>query len=558
MQAWIMACMALLLAYDYWALDRGLDMTDESYYLAAAIHPGEVTLWATAMHWLTAGLWKLCAGLAGFRALGLGILAAASVMLALGAIRAFEVLGLGPSAGFRRRISIVGICLTGALLYSSFVPFTPSYNLLAAAGVYAGIGLALCSSGLAAGWRLYLLLIFAGAALGIAFLNKFSAGLIAFVVAAALVAAFRRCAAERILGVAVIALAMAAAIGLAGLGQSSGGQALEQFRVGAEVYMLGANETFSGRLLRYAGEMLDFLEQVLTFFGIPLLLFVLYGIYRRATLATLGIVCYLFVVIAEGYWRGGMDRYESQSVPLFAAVALALLAGAGPWMRCRTAWLLIAVLLGLPYAIAIGSYNPMHVQILFSLAPWGALLGVLAFSGGPPAPARLWTSLPAALFVTLVAAQVVSNGLRAPYRLHRPLQAQTERIDLGEIGSVRVDRETLEAYAAMARLAEQCGIAPGSPFLGLYNIPGVALALRAIPVATPILQDRRSAEAVLDRLGPAITRAAVVGLDPDSGSYDSGLPTQLAGFPFGYRSCGEVVFPYLNQHVRIWKPERGR
>ena len=69
------------------------DLTDESYYLTAAINPDAVILWATAMHWFTSGLWQLSGSLAGFRGMGLAILAVSSMVLALGAVRAFQICG---------------------------------------------------------------------------------------------------------------------------------------------------------------------------------------------------------------------------------------------------------------------------------------------------------------------------------------------------------------------------------------------------------------------------------------------------------------------------------
>src|SRR5450759_969333 len=84
---WILGCVAVLLVYCLWSLDRGLDLTDESYYLTAAINPDAVILWVTAMHWFTSGLWQLSGSLAGFRSMGLAILAVSSVVLALGTVR---------------------------------------------------------------------------------------------------------------------------------------------------------------------------------------------------------------------------------------------------------------------------------------------------------------------------------------------------------------------------------------------------------------------------------------------------------------------------------------
>ena len=71
---------------------------------------------------------------------------------------------------------------------------------------------------------------------------------------------------------------------------------------------------------------------------------------------------------------------------------------------------LIGTLALLPFCIAIGTYNALHTQILFSLAPWGVLVGLLAF-GIPTLPgSRHAAMLVGVLFVTIVTSQVLTNG----------------------------------------------------------------------------------------------------------------------------------------------------
>jgi len=101
-------------------------------------------------------------------------------------------------------------------------------------------------------------------------------------------------------------------------------------------------------------------------------------------------------------------------------------------------------------------------------------------------------------------------------------------------------------------LTDSCDIKQSEWFLGLYNIPGIALILQAIPIGIPILQDRLSTEAILEYLSPEKIRSAVLGIDRDTESYDSSMPKQLAEFPKAYRSCGTVMLPYQSQKVELW------
>ena len=549
---WILGCVSVLLLYCLWSLDRGLDLTDESYYLTAAIHPDAVILWATVMHWFTSGLLQLSGSLAGFRAIGLAILAISSVVLALGALRAFQMSGIGVVARGLPTLLIVACSLSGALLYHAFVPFTPSYNLLAVSGTYMALGLVCLTASMPPGLRLYCCQFLSGIALGIAFLAKFSSGVIAWSIICGISAVLGGSFRQGMLGIGLITGSMAATIGVTVILHTTFSEALAHFRLGALVYMLGANETFPERLVRYLNETCHFLRLIFTDFAIPLLLFGIHPVRPRFWVAPIGLAAFAYVVVTKDYLLGGMDRYGQQTAPLVVAVILSMLVTARLWRQNVKAVCLTAVLALLPFCIAIGTYNALHTQILFSLAPWGLLVGLPAFGIPTILQPRHPAMLLCALFVTIITSQVLSNGFRAPYRLNRPLQEQTEAIAMPPLGTFRVDKETLDSYIKLTQLADSCGIQPGQKFLGLYNIPGIALILQAVPLGFPILQDRPSTEPILDHLTPETLKSAVVGIDLDSGSYDPSMPKQLATFPAGYRLCGTVILPYQQQKVDLW------
>ncbi|NJD06819.1 MAG: hypothetical protein FIA97_10030 [Methylococcaceae bacterium] len=548
----IVLCVAVISVFCLWALDRGLDLTDESYYLAAAIQPEAVVVWATAMHWLTAPLWRITGTLVAFRGIGLAILTASSAILAAGAVQAFRPAGGGGRARGGSTPLVAACSLVAALVYHSFMPFTPSYNLLAAAGANAGLGLVLLAAGQPSRLRGSGFYLLAGAALALAFLAKFSAGLSAWCVVCGVAVAFGSSRRERIREMGLITVSMAVAVTAAVLMHGTLPEVLEQFKRGALVYMLGANETLETRLARYSRETIEYLGLVVRNYGLPLAVFGLHAIRQHGLIALTGFAALCLAVLSGDFLLGGMGHYERQTAPLLALVILVLLLSRRSWMRNGRVSCVLGALAVLPFCVAIGTYNALSAQILFSLAPWGVLIGVLAFSNAGAAEARPLIQAIGTLFVAIVAAQVLSSGFRAPYRLNRPLSEQSEEITVPPLGRFRVDRESRESYAKLNELAKACRIAPGSPFLGLYNVPGVALILQAVPVGFPILQDRPSTEAVLDGLPPELVKSAVVGLDQDSGSYDPGIPKQLGSFPAGYRLCGTVILPYQKQRLELW------
>jgi hypothetical protein len=553
MSAWIIGCLVVLLSYGLWSLDRGLDLSDESYYLAAAINPDAVLLWSTAMHWFTAKLWLISGGLSGFRALGMLILTGSALVLALGATHAFQSSGIGVKRLSSRPLLLISACsLCAALLYQAFLPFTPSYNLLAVSCAYLALGLVCLTANRPQNQRCYWLWISAGAALGIGFLAKFSAAGCAYLIACMVAGVLGAARRERLLSITLLSISMALTITALVLWQSNFSEALAQFRLGAEVYLLSSNETVASRMVRYFQQSSDFLRLIFTDFGIPLLLFGLHALRAYAWCLPAGLAAYVYAVLGADFWLGGMDQYQRQIAPLLVAVLLALLVTARMWRPNRRAIGLLAALLLLPFCVAIGTYNALHTQILFSLAPWGVLVGLLAFALPRAPQVRATATLICGLFLTIVASQVVTNGFRAPYRLYRPLSEQTETVTLPALGTFKLDRETRDSYLKLLQLADACGIHPGQNFLGFYNIPGVALILQAIPLGMPLLQDGPSTEPILTHLPPELVKSAIVGINENSGSFDPSLPQQLAGFPGGYRSCGSVVFPFQQQKVELW------
>jgi hypothetical protein len=552
LKSWISGCVFVLTAYCLWSLNRGLDLTDESYYLAAAIHPKAVRVWATAMHWLTAPLWDISGSLLAFRALGFALLTMSSVIMALGAARVFQQIHRQEEGRCQQTLLIVAGSVASAMLYHSFVPFTPSYNLLAVTGAYLSLGIACFSVKITGSGRLLLLQCLAGIALAIAFLAKFSTGTIAWTCVCCLTVVCGATFRHRLIGVSCITLAMLATLLVFVVCHGSIAETLAQFRLGVLVYMLGANETFPARLLRYSRETWAFMTMVGADFSIPLVFLTAYAFRPHRWLLLTGFAGLIFVVASQGYFLGGMERHEQQAAPLLMIVAFALFAIPRQYWRNARSRCLLATLALLPFGIAIGSFNPIHVQVLLSLAPWGILVALPASATQGNILSRPQGLVLTALFLTIIAVQTISNGLLAPYRQYLPLTAQNEAMELPELGTVLLDGKTRETYRQLQQLAVACHIQKHAAFVGLYNIPGIALILDAIPVGLPILQDRVSTEAVLGQLTQQQLSTAVVAIDRDTESYDSSMPKQLASFPDGYRSCGAVTLPFQDQNVELW------
>jgi hypothetical protein len=129
-----------------WSLPRGLDLTDEGYYLTEIAHPGDSTATALLFGWAWHPFYEATGGsVAGLRLVGFALVALFSAALTLAVLR------LAPSRPGSSRLSAACVCLVAmalAFLPLSSIPATPSYNTLAWLGMAAAaLGCALAWSG---------------------------------------------------------------------------------------------------------------------------------------------------------------------------------------------------------------------------------------------------------------------------------------------------------------------------------------------------------------------------------------------------------------------------
>jgi hypothetical protein len=546
---WIPAMLAVAtLAWLIAQLDRGLDLTDESFYLLSAMHASSIRLFFTPAHWVAGALWQATGDLVAFRALGLASSVLSALLLAEAVARVAPIAGMRGPQTAGERAAMLAASASGALLYGSLLNFTPSYNLLGASGACFAAALILFAI-TAAPRRAWMFEVLAGAALGITFLCKFSAAVCVGGILVALHAAFRsewRLSWRRVpvWMIASAAVTVAIAISL----ETGFAEALRQFRAGVEIVWLAQRDKAVGaRLARSAADIGGMVAGMATSYWGPLLCLLAARRWRPTLLAAAGLAWFAVVLLTGHGLSSGMTYHDEQGVPLAAALALAFVAGAEQWMRSGRAVVLVIALAVLPVAIALGTSNPLQIQILGALAPWGALIALLGLGRARTA----WAAAVAtAAFGFVVLMQVIGNGAD-PYRI-APLPRQTESITLPSLGTIKVDPATAAMARDLGAAARKCRIAAGAPFLDFYNVPGAALLIDAVPVDSPWLLDPAYAGVALRRADPATLGRAVIAVKLEPSGARPEPPPQLAGFPAGYRRCGRAIAPLDGRVVELW------
>ena len=551
----IIFCFIAVSIYVLWTLDRGFEVTDEAYYLLLAMQPEASSLYISAQHWITSGLWQVSGSISAFRAVGMLTLLSGAYLLAIGVFSACLDLGLVEDRRGSKAVIIAGAAV-GAMLYASTINLSPCYNLLASAGAYAAAGLVLLASNRSNLSRKYFLYVLAGSALGVEALCKASAGASTFALLLLWLFIFERGYTQKLMGALAMAFGLVTFSFLALLISTTIPEATKAIEQGMSLFKIVQVEAVDVRLLRYAEQFGQSLLATLTTFALPILAFIVYAMTRRTVFVLVGVAILIATLIWGGHWLGGWNADGSLEEPiaLFAMLIMALILSIPLTKENPKLAGLISGLVLLPYSVAMGTGNMLFTQAIVSLAPWGVLIAALIMTY----PREAWNPLPASLigicFVATVSSQILTSGSR-PYHLAAPLHKQDTPFALENLGVVKVDSRTYEFLRDLQAAKRECGILSGAPFIGLYNVPGVALALQSVPLMSPWLNNAAQAEFVLERTRPKDLYAAVLALN----LHDWGegvlppLPAQLKHFPEGYRHCGTAIYPFKNQKIQIWQ-----
>jgi hypothetical protein len=548
--AFALACLAVLAGGVLWAAGRGLELTDEAYYLLSAIHPDQVSLYISAQHWVLAPLWRLTESLWGFRLTGAALLLATSSLLAAGVWHAVA-LTTGRSPDRWDRSLAVAAGGIGALLYVATIAPSPSYNLLASAGMYAAMGFALLASGprrpvVAAG-----LAIAGGLALAVCLVSKPSAGICVGLVIAACVAMTERAG-------RALALCTAGLVGVvAGLAvlvatQPRDPGVIDSLRGGLELFRMVQTEPVAERLLRYAATMLEAFAKAIATYAVPLILLAAYMRRPRKWLLALLVVAILLnLYLAKGH-LGGMQSYRRMAEAIYMLVAVGVVLGMARAALPGRARVVLWTLLALPFAATIGTGNSLFTQVIVALAPWTVAVAVLASLADPTARRAAALRGTVAVLLALLTVHVTTSYLRDPYHLAQPLSGQTWMVQVPDLGKVLVDTETARFLDQMTQARATCRLNGREAYLGLFNLPGVALTLGAVPPVTPWINNTQQAETVLRHWSlPAFGRT-VIALSADAQANLATVPAALRPTLGAFELCGKATLPHQAQEIEIW------
>jgi hypothetical protein len=212
------------------------------------------------------------------------------------------------------------------------------------------------------------------------------------------------------------------------------------------------------------------------------------------------------MVVAEGIrreWYDSLFLNGLQTFSVYWAVLLTILLSASIIMwrdhRQRSPKLpsikhgftasisVLAWLIMLPAAAAVGTINDLSINVLIDLAPWFAsyllLVGWHRWAGRTVAVMRV------ALLIFVIAysaEQILWTTLERPYLLTGPLRTQSVSLVVpGTDEPVLVSEDVYSQITEITALLESAGYSTGDAILALYDMPGIAYLMGGISPGQP-------------------------------------------------------------------------
>ncbi|WP_193605787.1 hypothetical protein [Nocardioides dongkuii] len=478
-----------------WLSGRGLDLTDEGYYLLWLSEPGRYAASTSQFGFVYHPLHVLLGG-------DVALLRTVNVLLvlALAWVLAHQVLtrlaGWRPEARWQALVCSAGLATTATGVFSLGL-LTPSYNSLSLQGLLVAVtGVVLVVSGAAGDRATWVGWVLVGVGGWLTFLAKPTTALaLAVLVAVVLVAA----GTVHLRGLAVAALTAAGLLLLTAIAiDGSVAAFVRRLRDGTDLLAALDGGHGLGAALRWDAYEPSLAQAgVLVAVAAGTALATLAGVAQDVrTRVTCGLGAALVVGLAVWGTRGDADVFVvadpfSASLLLglpLAALGLLLLLGGRPAVRriTRAQWAVAGLLLLLPHGFAFGTNND-YWRVAGQAAVFWVLLAVVLVAPLAGRPRFRWVLAPLLLGAQVLAVLVVLPAVVAPYRQPGPAW------QLDAPATVRGSSLTL--HTAVARhlgdttaAVRAAGLEEGEPVLDLTGrSPGLLHAWGAHALGQPWL-----------------------------------------------------------------------
>ena len=215
----------------------------------------------------------------------------------------------------------------------------------------------------------------------------------------------------------------------------------------------------------------------------------------------------------------------------------------------------------MPFCGAIGTANPIFLNILIHAAPWFAVIVILLIYLSEHIKSKIILSLFIIITSLVTTSQIIDGNTFIPYHSivmnKSNVFQQTEQVDnVPQLNGIYVDIKTKTFLIELKQILKENNFRKGYPIWGYY-IPGVVYLLDGTSPGVPYYynakRDLRSFECFRrDNDHPIIIDSSRMPIDNDLLKI---MNVKGITYPDNYSLKGEVYFPSMDSMLKIYFPK---
>lgn len=521
---------------------RGLDFTDESFYILSSVYPDRQVSGLSFFHYFTAQIWTAAQSIHFFRLSSIVISAIFSYVL----MRQISMYLPSKSRGslIKSFLTIFG----SYLIYGSLINFSPSYNLIVAWITPVVVLLMFKSFTTISNFESFKYLFCSSIGLLLLFNVKFSVPFSAFFILAALTIAFPAINRNLIISrMFALGLTFALLITLE----------LTVLKIGSFDFQYFANGYLALSQIQSDGSFGHFIVVVLrTIKRLGYLMVAIIGLYvvhrlsRSLTrnVRAISFVFYgIFISVLLKLFYASSGNWTGQALAFHLIVCLFVITRRSKLQDSQVHKSLILILLILPYVMSIGTNNIYFEQTLFYLAPWAIALLIL-----DKADFQKFYKQGSFVISMVFSLHLVTALFTPAYGLEGSYIRKTVPVNINGYGTLLFSASEARFIGEMSAVKRNCNLTDDYGFLGFENSGGLAIPLGLPPLGNSWTTSKFQAE--LNLTDSNRSQEIVIAFRSPFADDQRLVPDEL-DFPEAFVFCARVELSD-RQVFGIWKKNR--
>lgn len=519
--------------------NRGLDLTDESFYILSSVYPDRQVSGLSFFHFFTAQIWNVTQSIHFFR------LSSIIISVVISCVLVKQISMYLPSNSIENQGKSFLAVFASFLVYGTLINFSPSYNLMVAWITPVVVLLIFRSLTMISNRESLKYVIGSAIGLLLVFNVKFSTSFAVLFVVAIFAVCFpaidRKVIVRRLLSL-ILTFVFLIVIELAVL------------KIGSFDFQYFSNGYVALSQIQSEGAFSHFLVVVVrTLKRLGYLILVIIGFllvhrlsrtFKRNVRVVFYIIYGVFISILLNLFYASSGNWTGQALAFHVIMCFFLYTNRSRLQESRETKSLILILLSLPYVMSFGTNNIYFEQTLFYLAPWSLVLLILDQSGFQKVFRQ-----GSFVMSAVVSLHLVSSLFTPAYGLEESYIRNTVPVKVNEYGTLLFSSSQARFVHEISALRQACQVSDGFSFMGFENSGGLAIPLGMPPLGNSWTTSKYQAE--LNLSDPKGTRQILIAFRSPFVDDKNLVPAEL-DFPDSFELCARVALSDRQIFV-IWK-----